>query len=134
MYESPLSFNSMVHKFSPVHLTEFLVKLFTSTVKDWAVGLDGHLPLTSITLLPECSVTKYCALVLNLARVGNSLICSSLLCCSLFRVFHIFLTVFDSFSPILCPRVNCSHRYLLTCSFLKSDLSDLLLLLFTRDW
>ena len=39
--------------------------------------------------------------------------------------FHLFLTVFHCFSPFLCPQVNCSHRTLLSRSFLKSDWVEL---------
>ena len=41
-----------------------------------------------------------------------------------------FLTVF----PFLCPRANHSRRSSLICSFLKSDLSDSLPPLFTKEW
>ena len=47
-----------------------------------------------------------------------------------------FLFVFDSFSlcfPFLCPRANCSHLSLLSCSFLKSDRSYSLSLLLTKE-
>ena len=40
------------------------------------------------------------------------------------------LTVFFHF---LCPRVNCSCRFLLIVSYLKRDLSDVLLSLFTKE-
>ena len=41
--------------------------------------------------------------------------------------------VFDSFPPFLFPRANRSHRSLFICSILKSDLSDSLPLLFTKE-
>ena len=44
------------------------------------------------------------------------------------------LYVFDSFPPFLCPRVNRSCPSSLIFSFLKSDLSDSLLSLFTKEW
>ena len=47
-----------------------------------------------------------------------------------------FLFVFDSFSlcfPFLCPKANCFHLSLLSCSFLKSDRSYSLLLLLTKE-
>ena len=42
-------------------------------------------------------------------------------------VFTMFLTVFSLLFPFLCPRANCSHGSSLSCSFLKSNGSDLLL-------
>ena len=47
-----------------------------------------------------------------------------------FIFLHIFLTVF----PFLCPRANCSRSSLLRCSFVKSDRSDLFSSLFTKEW
>ena len=44
-----------------------------------------------------------------------------------------FSYVIDSFSPFLCPRANRSRRSLLICSFLKSDLSNFLPSLFTKE-
>ena len=44
-----------------------------------------------------------------------------------------FSYVFDSFSLYLCPIANCSHRSLLIRSFLKSDLSNSLPSLFTKE-
>ena len=40
---------------------------------------------------------------------------------------------FVCFSPLLCPRANRSYRSLLSCSFLKSNESDLLMLLFKKS-
>ena len=40
-----------------------------------------------------------------------------------------FLTIFP---PLLCPRANCSRLSSLICSFLKSNLNDLLPSLFTK--
>ena len=40
---------------------------------------------------------------------------------------------FDSFSHFLCPRVNRSCRSLLIVTYLKRDLSDLLLSHFTKE-
>ena len=52
-----------------------------------------------------------------------------------------FLYVFDSFPPFLCKRVKCSpflcprvNRSSLVCYFLKRDLSDSILSLFTKKW
>ena len=45
----------------------------------------------------------------------------------------VFFICFWQFFPFLCPRVNCSLRSFLICSFLKSDLSDSLLSLFTTE-
>ena len=45
------------------------------------------------------------------------------------RIFRMFLTVFTLF----CQRTNPSRCSLLICSFLKSDLSDLLPSLFTKE-
>ena len=42
--------------------------------------------------------------------------------------WNMFLTVFHSFPPFLCPRANCSR-----CSFLKNGGSDLLTSLFTKE-
>ena len=42
--------------------------------------------------------------------------------------------IFDSFISFLCPQANCSHSSLLIHSFLKIDLSDSLLSLFTKEW
>ena len=51
------------------------------------------------------------------------------------RVIHkFFLYVFDSFSLFLCPRANCSLCSPLSCSFLKSNGSDSLSLLFKKVW
>ena len=44
-----------------------------------------------------------------------------------------FSYVIDSFSPFLCPRENRSRCSLLICSFLKSDLSNFLPSLFTKE-
>ena len=44
-----------------------------------------------------------------------------------------FFYVFDSFSSFLCPRANPSCRFLLICSFFKSDLSNSFPLLFTKE-
>ena len=44
-----------------------------------------------------------------------------------------FLYVFDSFSSFLCTRENCSQRSSLIRSFLKSDLSDSLPVLSTKE-
>ena len=44
-----------------------------------------------------------------------------------------FSYVFDSFPPFLCPRANCSHSSSLICSFLTSNLSNSLTLLFTKE-
>ena len=45
------------------------------------------------------------------------------------RIFHMFLTVF----PFLCPKALRSHRSFLSCSFLMSNMSDLITLLFTKE-
>ena len=45
-----------------------------------------------------------------------------------------FLYVFYSFPPFLCTGANRSLLSLLICSFLKSKLSNLLPLLFTKEW
>ena len=44
-----------------------------------------------------------------------------------------FSYVFDSFPPFLCPRANRSHPSSLICSFLTSNLSNSLTLLFTKE-
>ena len=43
------------------------------------------------------------------------------------------LYFFDSFSPFLFPRVNSSRRNLLSSSFLKSNMSDSIRSLFTKE-
>ena len=43
------------------------------------------------------------------------------------------ISIFHMFFPFLCPRANCFHRSLLICSFFKSDLSDLLPWLCTKE-
>ena len=50
-----------------------------------------------------------------------------------FVVFTIFLTVFLLFFPFLCSKANRSHRSLLRFSFEKSDRSNFLSLLFTKE-
>ena len=46
------------------------------------------------------------------------------------RILCVILTIFP---PLLCPRANCSRLSSLICSFLKSNLNDLLPSLFTKD-
>ena len=46
------------------------------------------------------------------------------------RIFSMFWQFF----LFLCPKPNCSHRSLLNCTFLKSDLSYSLSSLFTKEW
>ena len=46
---------------------------------------------------------------------------------------NVFFVCFWQFSPFLCPRVNRSHRSSLSRSFLKSDGSNSLSLLFKKE-
>ena len=47
--------------------------------------------------------------------------------------FSFVLTFFHIFPPFLCPRANCSCRSSFSCSFLKSDRSNSLSLLFKNE-
>ena len=49
-------------------------------------------------------------------------------------IFHMFFIVFHCFYPLLCPRANHLNCSSLSPSFLKSNGSDLLFSIFTKEW